>query len=821
MTGLFQDLRYALRQLRRDPGFAVAAILVLALGIGSTTGMLATVQSVLLRPLNYSHPERLLLLGVSEEPGRTLADGQYQVPFVLVPSFHDMQRSLRQFEQIAAYNSMPVPVETGDGTQLLLAPEVSTNFFKTVGVYPARGREFQDGDDASGAGAAIVSHEFWQHSMHARKDVVGNKLKVNGRLCTIVGVMPPRFQFPVGSGAPLWTALQLTPDQKTNQGMDGLAVLGRLKPGVTAEQARSEGEAFLRNKPAGDRDSKSQHFWVYPLLNIVTGDEKTPLFALLAACLLLLLIAVVNTANLQIARATRRESEIAMRAALGATRARIVRQMVVENLVLSSAGAALGWLLANGFVQTARHLFQDYPRFDELHFDPWTFVGCLLLTVFCGVAASLGPAWHVLRIGSQISIQQSAAGRVSRPQRLSSALVVAEVALTCVLLIAAGLFLRAFRSLQNVPLGFVPSDVTTFLLWPQGGNNMPMASKAAAYQRVLDRVEHLPDVEAAGLVTSLPVSSFQMILTGGFSIPGHIAAGQKDQPNIRVVAVSPGYFRAMRIPLRAGRLISPSDTQGTQLVGLVNRRMVETYLHGVNPIGQQIVLDKDAELLQPITIVGVSGDVIQGNSIGGASQPEVEVSFQQLPQSAMFTQYLIGMAGSFAVRTRPGAKTIASEIRSIVNSEAPEFAIDDLSPLDEMVRNQMKSQRLALEITSAFAWIALLLSAAGLYGVLAYLVGQRVREMGIRLALGATREQVFALVFRRGLWMVGAGLIVGSAAALLAGRWIQSFLFGVTTHDPLTYALVGVVVLLASALAVFVPARRAASIEPMEALRTE
>ena len=819
MTGLLQDFRYALRQLRRAPAFAAAASLVLALGIGSTTGMLAIVQSVLLRPLNYSHPERLLLLlGISEEAGGSDMDTHSMVP---VANYRDLQRSLRQFDQTAAYNSMPVPVETGDGTQILLAPEVSTNFFDTVGVHPALGRAFQEGDDASGTSAAIVSHEFWQHSMHARKDVLGSKLKVNGRLCTIVGVMPPRFQFPVGSKPTLWTALQLTPDQKTNQGMDDLSVLGRLKPDVTPEQARNEGEAFLRNRPAGDRDSKSHHFWVYPLLNIVTGDEKTPLFALLAACLLLLLIAVVNTANLQIARATRRESEIAMRAALGATRARIVRQMVVENLVLSFAGAALGWLLASGFVQTARHLFQDYPRFDELRFDPWTFVGCLLLTVFCGVAASLGPAWHVLRIGCQVSVQHSAAGHASRPQRLSSVLVVAEVALTCVLLIAAGLFLRTFRSLQNVPLGFVPNDVTTFLLWPQGGNLMPMTSKIAAYQRVLDRVEHLPDVEAAGLVTSVPISNFQMTVKGGFSIPGYLAAGQKDQPNIRVVAVSPSYFRAMRIPLHAGRPISPDDTQGTQMVGIVNHKMVETYLHGVNAIGQQIVLDKDSEFPTPITIVGVSGDLIQGNSIGAAPQPEVAVSFQQLPPSIMFTQYLIGMAGSFAVRTRPGAKNVAAEIRFIVNSEAPEFAIDDLSQLDQVVQGQMKSQRLALEITSVFAWIALLLSAAGLYGVLAYLVGQRVREIGIRLALGATREQVFALVFRRGLWMVGAGLMVGGAAALLAGRWIQSFLFGVTPHDPLTYALVGVVVLLASALAVFVPARRAASIEPMEALRTE
>ncbi len=814
MNGLLQDIRYALRQMRKNPGFAAGAIAVLALGIGATTGMLAIVQSVLLRPFDYRQPEQLLLVGTSEE-------GDEQDSWVPTMDFPEMQRSLHQFEQLAAFSSLPVPVETDDGTNMLLAPEVSTNFFQTLGVLPAMGRPFREGDDAPGAGAAIVSHEFWQNSMHSSKTVLGSKLKVNGQLYTVVGVMPPRFQFPVTRGKTVWTALQLTPDHKTKQGFPGFQVLGRLRPGATEEQARAEGEAFVRNRKPSSSSTPPVHFWVYPYQQIVTGNSKPGLFALMAACFVLLLIAVANSANLQIARATTRQGETAMRAALGATRSRIVRQMVIESLVLAFAGAALGWLLATAFVTVARRFFAFQPRFDALSLDPWTLAACLLVTLLCGVTAAIAPSWHVLKSGRHLLVQPSAGGRMSRQHRLSGWLAAAEVALSTVLLIAAGLFLRTFRWLENVPLGFDPARVTTFLLWPQGGSAMPMPVKISAYRRALDRLEHLPGVEAAGLVTSLPVSNFQMMVVSGFEVPGLLPPDQKPAPSLHITAVSSGYFRAMGIPILAGRGLSANDTAGAQLVGVANHALVEKYFHGVNPIGQQIVLDKPSGILQPITIVGVAGNVIQDNAIGDPVEPELAVSFLQLPPLADFSQYMIGFSDGFAVRTRSAAGDIASSIRAIVKSEAPDFAIDDLVPLAQAVQDDMKTQRLALEITSAFAWIAVLLSAAGLYAVLAYVVGQRVHEMGIRLALGATRGRVFGLIARQGLWMVGAGLVCGWAAALFAGRWISSFLYGVTTRDPLTYVLVGLLVVLASAVAILAPARRAAYVEPMAALRYE
>jgi len=811
MTELLQDARYALRQIRRNPGFAATAIIVLALGLGATTGMLAIVRSVLMRPLSYRAPDELMAVGVSDQATST-SDLSY-------PDFQEMRRNLRSFDRLAAHSEMALAVQTPDGAQMLMVPSVTANCFDLLGVHPALGRTFRSEDESLNASSVIVSHEFWQHSLHARPDVIGSSLRINKDLFTIIGVMPPRFSFPL-QGSGIWTALQITPENKTRYGFDTFSVLGRLRSGVTPEQARSEGEAFLRHNPV--KGKPIAHMWLYPYQNLVTGDEKPALLALLGACFLLLAIAVVNVANLQIGRATRRELELAVRASLGATRLRILRQLVVESLVLSLAGAGIGWLLGMAFVQTARRLFGTYPRFDELRLDTWTFIGCLLLTSVCGVVAALAPAWHILSRNRTLSLQQGAAGRATRPQRLSGVLVTAEVALTCILLVAAGLFLRTFRSLQRVPLGFDANHVTTFALWPQGGD-ISMSVARRAYRQTIDRLQSLHGVQAAAMVTSLPVSKFQITLDGSISIPGHAASPGKDKPSARFLAASPGYLTAMRVPLLGGRGLLDTDTNPKQLVGVVNHTFVENHLPGVDPIGQQIVLERDPgdkeDLLSPVTIVGVYGDTVQRNEIGGLPQPEVLVPYQQLPEDGMLPHYMVAFAASFAVRN-DGSLT-ADDIRNVVKSEAPEFAIDNLEPLADAVQSLLTTRQLAMEITSGFAWVALLFSAAGLYGVLAHLVGQRVREIGIRLALGATRENVFSLIVGQGLWMVGSGLVLGLIGALLAGRWISGFLFGTSAHDPLTYGVAGAVVVVTCILAILVPARRAANLEPMDALRCE
>ncbi len=811
MTELLQDARYALRQIRRNPGFAATAIIVLALGLGSTTGMLAIVQSVLMRPLSYRAPEELMAVGISDQATST-SDLSY-------PDFQEMRRNLRSFDGIAAHSEMALAVQTPDGAQMLLVPSVTANCFDLLGVRPMLGRTFRPEDEGLNVSAAIVSHEFWQHSLHARPDVIGSSLRINTDLYTIIGVMPPRFSFPLQSSG-VWTALQITPENKTRYGFDTFSVLGRLRSNVTAEQARSEGEAFLRHNPV--KGKPSAHLWLYPYQNLVTGDEKPALLALLGACFLLLVIAVVNVANLQIGRATRRELELAVRASLGATRLRILRQLIVESLVLSFAGAGIGWVLGMTFVQTARRLFSTYPRFDELRLDVWTFIGCVLLTSVCGVAAALAPAWHILRRNRSLSLQQGSAGRASRPHRLSGVLVTAEVALTCILLITAGLFLRTFRSLQRVPLGFDANHVTTFLLWPQGGD-IAIPTARRAYKQTMDRLQSLHGVQAAAMITSLPVSKFQVTLDGSISIPGVAPLPGKDKPFARFQAASPGYLRAMQIPLLSGRPLADTDINPKQLVGIVNHAFLEKNLPGVDPIGQQIIMERDPgdteDLLPHVTIVGVYGDTVQRNEIGGLPEPEVLVPYQQLPVEGMLPHYMVAFAASFAVRS--DGSLAADDIRNVVKTEAPEFAIDNLEPLTGTVQSLLNTRQLAMEITSGFAWVALLLSAAGLYGVLAHLVGQRVREIGIRLALGATRENVFSLIVGQGLWMVGGGLVLGLIGALATSRGITGFLFGTSAYDPLTYVVAGAVVVGTGTLAILLPARRAAKLEPMDALRCE
>src|SRR5581483_3711024 len=529
MHGIFQDIRYALRQLKKSPGFTTIAIGVIAFGIGSATGMLAIVQSVLVRPLNYPHPEQLLLVGVSNTPSSQLTSD--------VPLYLQMKKELSAFSGLVAYRSMPVPVKTQDGTKMVFAPQVTANFFDVLGVAPQNGRAFHEGERLE----AVVSADFWRNTLHSRKDVLGSTLEVSGAFYTVVGVMRPGFNFP--NGGSLWTVLDPDAKDAFTQGMDGVSVLGRLKAGTSPEAAQQEGEAFVRRLP---KQEANEHLWVYPYSRTVTEEERPALLALLGACFLLLLIAVVNTANLQIARATHREAEIVTRTALGATRAHIIRQILTESLILCAAGAGAGWLLVSAMLQLARHWFAWLPRFDELRPDPWTFAACAALAILCGIVVSIAPVFRLLPAAKQLSLLHTALGTstATRSQRLSVVLISAEISLTCMLLVAATLLLTTFSAIEHAPLGFRSEDVTTFLLWPVRPNT-PISTAQVTFRGVLDRLEHVAGVRAAGMVTSLPLSNFSFSLDGTFSIPGHVSSNVKYTTQLAVA--SPDYFRAMSI----------------------------------------------------------------------------------------------------------------------------------------------------------------------------------------------------------------------------------------------------------------------------------
>ncbi|HET9409731.1 MAG TPA: ABC transporter permease [Candidatus Sulfotelmatobacter sp.] len=803
MNGILQDVRYALRQLRKNGGFTIAAVLVLGLGLGISTGMLAVVRSVLINPLPYPHSEQIVELGTAS---------QTNAASVSYPDLQEMQHSLHAFNQLAAYMWIFAPVQSGDGTRMSNAVAVTTNLFTLLQVQPVMGRTFRQDDNY----AAVIDRDFWLHSLHGKADVLGSKLKVNGDFYTVVGVMPSGVQFPWPNGD-IWTTLQLSAEHKNKEGFDQFNLVGRLNSGVGIEQARQELQSFWQHK-RGTQKSEPVHPWVYPFLKIVTGDERPAMLALLGACLVLLLIALVNASNLQLARGARRKAEIAMRAALGATRARLMRQMIVESVVISLVGAAGGWILATGFVRTARNLFQGYPRIEEARLDPWTFLACLVLAVICGVVAAFAPSWHLLRARSGFSLEYRGAERAARPQRLSGGLVATEVALTCVLLVTAGLFLRTLRSLEHVHLGFAPERLTTFQLWAQGATTDKEA--IFSYEQALERIQALPGVEAVGMTNALPIGFF-IGMSERFGIPGHLPIQQKGGPEVRVLVTTPGYFSALRIPLLAGRFLSGGDRQGSEVAGVVNEVFVSKYLRGVDPIGKQIVLEPEGGFSAPVTIVGVAGNVVQDNDIAHAILPEVTVSYDQLPPSGSLTHFAAGISASFAVRSNISQDILDRDIRALVAQTAPQLAVGEVTPMRDAVSYYFASKRLAAEIASAFGWTSLLLAAGGLYGVLAYLTALRIREIGIRMALGATRWGVCALVLRQGIWMIGTGTLVGWLAAVLAGRWIRSFLFGVTTHDLPTYALVGLVMLTAAMIAMIAPARRAAKVDPMVALRYE
>jgi putative ABC transport system permease protein len=813
MQTLVQDIRYALRQLRKAPGFAITSVLTLALGLGATTAMLAVVESVLVRPLDFKDATQLMIVGVSDSanPGQELS----------WPNYLSLKHDLPAFSDLVAYTELPTAASTPDGNDVVLDVETTSNLFDVLGVKPALGRTFIAADENNNA--AVLSYEFWRKNMHAERSVIGHSVKIQDHLYTVVGVMPASFQFPIGVGGQavssqaVWTTIALSANAKTSRGFSFIQVLGRLKPGVTQASATAQGESLVRRSHDLNADNASTHFWLFPYLNTVVGEQRPALLAMLAGCFILLFIACVNIANLQIARATSRDGEISLRSALGASRARILQQILVESVMLSLLGVGLGLGLAAVILRFIRRTYSGYPRFDEIALDLPTFTVCFAIAILCGVAAGLAPAIRLMKTAPSASLQQSGAGSysVTRRNKLTSVLVAGEVALTFVLLVAGGLFFRTLRSLEHVPLGFDSHNVSTFLLWPQSGN-APVGSLEDTYDQLIQRLQHTPGIQSAGLVTSLPISNFTMHVGGSFKMVGR---PENKQDRIEFGAVSPDYLKTMSIPITRGRGLTREDTLAAAPVIVVNETFANRYFPGKNPIGQQFLADPEPGL-PAFTIVGVVGDTVE-SQVSNPAGPFGFISYRQLPLSSPMSHFMIGIAGQFAVRSSLPQASLESTIREAVKQEAPTYAIDHLVQYEQSVNDSLKTRKLSLSLAMSFGMLALVLAAVGVQGVLAYVVSQRVREIGIRIALGATRQQVLQRFLRQGLIMTLYGLAAGWVASLIAARWLKSFLYGVPAHDFTTFAVVGIIILTVALVATLLPARRAASIDPMQALRSE
>ncbi len=828
MQTLLNDLRYAIRQLRKTPGLALLAIVTLALGVGANTAIFTVIESVLLRPLPYTHSDRLLTIGP--------AGAKPSFGSTSWLNYRDIRDQSRELAAVAGYSSDVSVVENQDSSQSVVAPRVTPNLFSMLGAQPLLGRTFSSAEgQAGGPQAAILSEGLWRQSFHADPGIVGQTIKIGGQARTVVGVMPSSFHFPEEMGPDvqkgLWLPLQPSGEMLKDRGYDFFNILAEKRAGVSTVQARQELDSIAAHIPR-DKGDGPQAFRADSYQEVLTGPVRPVLYGLFSALALVLLIACANVSNLLIARCLGRQQEFAVRAALGAGRLRLVRQMLAEGLLLSLLGCGVGV----GFAQlamTAVHKLPEgtIPRADSIAIH-WTVVLVLAaIAILTTVLSSLLPALLVARANPQAALQTASRGLGSRSVsgKLSGSLVAGEVALSTLLLVGTGLLFHTLWNLEQSRLGFDTAHVTTFSAMPadaagfsgmtvsEDTGNAPASVATLTYQPVLNLMRNAPGVESAALATAPPLSG--MNVNSSFDVLGQ-PEDHSNPRQARVSAVSGDYARTLGTSVLRGRMIEDSDVASTPFVAVVNETLAKKYFAGKDPLGKQLTLGgKDTGMIKPYTIVGVLADQVD-RSVGGDVQPFILLPQQQIPTTSLFYQALLKTIVNFVVKTR-GNIPVATEMRAIFHSNAPGFALDDFQTMQQVVEKNTFSQRLGLYLVGSFAGLAVMMVFAGLYGVLSQLVSYRRREIGVRMALGATRQSVAQLILRQGSILVGAGLILGLLLAFASGRLVKSFLYQVQPLDAWTYIAVAMALLVIGMTAALLPARKAASIEPMEALRED
>ena len=824
-----QDVRFALRQLRSGWGFALLAVCTLALGIGANTALLTVVESVLLRPLPYANANRLTYISpAADQPGFATTSWL---------NYRDIRDESRSFAALGLYMDDVTVVESKDGSLSVNAPRVTPNVFSMLGVQPLLGRTFTEAEGAAGGPPVVLLSEgLWRQHFNADREIVGRIVRIGGVPCTVVGVFAPAMRFPDETGSDIqtavWLPLQPTPAMLQDRGFNGFGVVGQLRPGISQRQAQAELDAVaqrMRHENAKLVDF-SPH--ATPYQEVLTQQVRPVFYALLGALALVLLIACANVANLLIARCLGRQQEFAVRAALGASRLRLIRQLFAEGAVLSVFGSGLGMLLAQLAIEGVRKLPQGtIPRGDSITIH-WTVILALAaIATFTTLLSSLLPALLVARTDPQPALQAASRGIGARSVRgrISGWLVAGEVALSTLLLIGTGLLFHTLWNLEHAQLGFAVTHVTTFTAMPadsagfaglavsEDTGNAPASVATLVYAPVLERMRHVPGVESAALTTAPPLSG--MDVGSSFEIVGQ-PADPSEKPGARVTAVSDGYVRALGTPVVRGRMVNENDVASAPYVVTINEALAKKYFANKDPLQQQISLGgKDTGMVKPYTIVGVLADQADDN-ISTAVQPLIFVPYQQVPTTSLFYQALLKTVVSFVVKTR-GNLAVAPAMRSVFHEAAPSIALDNFKTMQEIVDQNIFSQRLGLYLTGAFAGLAVVMVIAGFYGVLAQLVSYRRHEIGIRIALGATKQNVATMILRQGSILLGLGLGAGILLALATGHLVRSFLYQVRPIDLWTYVGVCVSLLVIGLLASLLPARKAASIEPMRALRED
>ncbi len=800
---MLTDLRYAFRQLIKSPGFTAVTILTLALGIGACTAIFSVVNAVLLRPLDYPDPARLVVIRETQLP-------DFPEFSVSPPNYLDWEKQTKSYENLAAYSGSRINL-TGDGEpQQLIGVKATAHYFDVYGIKPVLGRTFLPEEDAPGKNHVVVlSYPFWQRVFGGTADVVGRPIQLNGEPYTVIGVAP--LGFGIASKVDAWMPMAFDPKETANdnRGAHYLNVAGRLRPGVTVAQAEAELKVLAAQLATQYPDSnKGWGIFLMPLQDYSVRDVRAVLYTLLGAVGCVLLIACANIANLLLARATARHREISIRAALGASRARLVRQLLTESVLLALCGGLAGMLLARWGLDALLALAPaNLPRVADIHLDAGVLAFSLALSVLTGLVFGIAPAWLAARADVNEALKQGSRGSTEGGARgrLRSALVVLEVTFALMLLGGAGLLARSFMQLTHVDSGFTPENATVLRLsLPQKKYALPEQQTAFA-DALLERVKTLPGVQAVGLTHSMPLVGDYVL---GFNIEGRPAIAPSDLPNTNYYAVTPDYFRAMGIRLMRGRVFTAQDNAKTPRVAIINETLARQHFPNEDPIGKRINITNGPDTWREI--VGIVGDIKQYGPDKATSNQSYE-PFAQVPFSSL----------NLVIRTSGPPAALLSAIRPTVYAVDKDQPIGTIRPLEEIMADSIARQRFAMTLLTVFSAVALVIAAVGIYGVMAYSVVQRTGEFGIRMALGAQQRDVLRLVLVQGGKLIGLGLLIGLAATLAASRAMGSMLFNTSAQDPLTLGTITLLLGAVALVACLLPANRATKVNPIEALRAE
>ncbi|MGH9831801.1 MAG: ABC transporter permease [Blastocatellia bacterium] len=803
MNSLLQDFRFGLRMLVKKPSFALIAVITLALGIGANAAIFSVVNAVLLRPLPYPNAERLMTIWENH----TKRDGPER-EWTSPPGFEDWRDQAKSFDHVVALQGWG-PTLTGQGDpEQLVGALVSHNTFEMLGVAPALGRSFRPEEDQRGAeGVVIISHGLWQKRFGADPALVGKTILLNGESRMVVGVMPAGFKFPIIANADVWRPIQPALNAGCQRGCITIRVMARLKPGATEAQARVELNTIAARIEQQFPDTNSKvGSTLIPLHEFLVGPVKPQMLALLVAVAFVLLIACANVANLLLARSAGRMTEIAIRASLGAGRWRIARQLLSESLLLAVIGGVVGLLLAHWLVDLLVSFSpQGTPRLDEIGIDRRALGYTLAVTMLTGLLFGTAPVWQLFKTDLNQSLRDGGKGlKTGGSGRALGLLVVAETALALMLLVGAGLLIRSFIQLQRVDPGFNPRNVLTAVVTLPSAA-YPDGQVRGFYSQLLDRVKTLPGAQSAAAVSSLPLAGFDT--DTGFVIEGRPAPAPDQRPVAWISSVTHDYFRTMGMRLIAGREFTEHDNGNAAKVVIISEATARRHFPNEDPIGKRIGNGRPDGWRE---IIGVTTDV---KHFGLSQDARVSMFFphQQRPSRRM----------NIVLRTATDPASLTSTLRGAVTAMDRNLAVSNIDTMEEITAQSIGQERFTLLLLGMFAALALLLSMAGIYGVMSYAVAQRTREIGVRMALGAEAGNVLRLVIGQGMLLALIGVGIGLAGSLALSRLMKTMLFGVSATDPLTFIGVGALLALVALVACYVPARRAAKVDPMIALRYE